>query len=938
MSIYNEGFWEWDLISDRLYLSAFCREFTGCNSDGAVNGTSFLKALIYPDDQQEFFDAVRYPSNSTSDVSSISIRLLTRSGDIQCAECSSSILGYDENGNAARIVGRLVIPAKPGKTELELHNLNRALLAISSCNHALLRAGNEVELLNDICRIVVEIGGYRMAWVGYSQNDPEKSVHPVARYGYDEGYVDKLGITWADVDRGRGPTGTAIRTGEPNAVCNFQSAPGLVSRWKKEAAKRGYISILGLPLKTEQIVFGALTIYSGVESAFNDEEVELLSSLADNLSYGITMLRNRNAKNDAEAAMRQSEARYRSLFENHYTVMLIIDPQDGSIIDANPAAMDYYGWSREELCDMNIKQINILPDEDVQAEMGLASQRTCNLFFFRHRLADGTIRDVEVNSGPIAANGKTVLYSIVNDVTERKHFKELADQRYERMHYILTATNAALWETGLTTEATIWSQEIWDLYGLTPGSCVPSFENWMQTVIPEDREAMREAAYKAMANKSEFNGLWRVRKSDDAIRWLMAKGTPFIDQDGSIESFVGIVIDVTDRKKEEEQKHQLETQLLKTQRLETIGTFAGGIAHDFNNILTPILGYAEMGMLKLQAENPLHKFFTEIMLSAERAQHLVSQILTFVKAQKTERSIVSIQSIIDEALKLLRPSIPATINIMLRIDPSCRNIHADPSKIHQLIVNICTNAYQAMETSGGVLGIELNEIIPDSSLMNRYSDLQDQPYAKLTISDTGHGMDKMTLNHIFDPFFTTKPVNKGTGLGLSVVHGIITEYQGVIDVESMPGKGCTFHIYLPVSNDTISEVKQAVVAPNRTASILLVDDELATTNFMTRLLGEQGYRIRAFNAPSRALEHFRQSPEAFDLVITDLTMPEMTGVSLVFEIHAIRPEIPVIMMTGYGKDIDNVENLGRQGIRHLLTKPVKLATLVSAINNVVSSI
>ena len=304
-----------------------------------------------------------------------------------------------------------------------------------------------------------------------------------------------------------------------------------------------------------------------------------------------------------------------------------------------------------------------------------------------------------------------------------------------------------------------------------------------------------------MNNRTEFNGMWRVRGVDGTIRWLMSKGRPVKDSEGEVVRYLGIVIDITDRKMEEEKTRQLESRLLKSQRLEAIGTLTGSIAHDFNNILTPILAYAEMGAFNLSAEDRLHDYFTTIMLAAKRARALISQILIYSRNPEINMSQVSVQSVISEVLKLLSPSIPATVRIDQHIDHGCRNITADPSQIHQIILNLLTNALQAMESSGGLLTIGLKEINPGSDMDEAWKKMHAKSYAYLTVSDTGSGMDKATMEHIFEPFFTTKKANQGTGLGLSVVHTIITSYKGAITVDSQPGKGATFQVYLPVSDE-----------------------------------------------------------------------------------------------------------------------------------------
>jgi PAS domain S-box-containing protein len=803
LSIADEGFWDWDLKTDRLYLSPHYCELAGYSPLDTLFDTAFLKKIIHPDDHQNFFRAVEVPAQNKKGDSAIEYRMVSGSGALRWVECRSRIVEYDESGSASRIVGSITDITERKQAEGQLYRSNRALLAISQCNQALLRASNEIDLLNDICRIIVEIGRYRMAWVGYAEDDRDKSIRPVAQAGFEDGYLETLRFSWAEVDIGRGPSGTAIRTGQVCTSRNMHTDP-LFEPWRTEAIKRGYASLQSLPLKTEQTVFGVINIYSGTPDAFDAEETGLLTSLAENLVYGITMLRSRKAREMAEEELRQSEARYRCLFENRHTVMLIIDPSDGVIVDANPAASLYYGWTRDELCRMNMSQISQMPQQEGRTEVvQCACRNEFNDLIFRHRLADGSLRDVDVVTAPITIQGKSLLYSIVHDITERKQFQELLLESHERMHLILNAANAGLWEYDVSSNFNIWSDEVWRLYGIEFQSCEPSNENWLNTIIPEDREKIRQSTVDTLNKAAEFNGMWRVRNPDGTIRWLMSKGTPFKDSEGEVLRYVGIVIDVTDRKMEEAKTRQLESRLLKAQRLEAIGKLTGSIAHDFNNILTPILGYAEMGAFKLSSEDRLHDYFTTIMLAARRARALISQILIYSRNPEINMSQVSVQSVISEVLNLLTPSIPTTVQIEQHIDHSCRNISADPSQIHQVILNLLTNALQAMEKSGGLLTIGLKEVNPGSNMDEAWQKMHAKSYVYLTVTDTGSGMDKATMEHIFEPFFTTKQASQGTGLGLSVVHTIITSYKGAISVDSQPGKGATFQVYLPTGDARI---------------------------------------------------------------------------------------------------------------------------------------
>ena len=933
--VSDEGFWIWDIANRSIWLNQYFSQLLGIGSDESVIDLEAFASIIHLDDRQGVFDDMLAGAAKKTTMTLSLFRVIPASGNTIWIESKSLVVDFNEDGSPGRIFARIDDITTRRSEDRQLKKLYRNLLAISKCNQVLLRASNEKELLNEICRIVVDIGGYLMAWVGYAENDPDKSVKPVSQTGFTDGYLDSIKISWDGRLSGQGPTGTAIRTGKHVVINDTQTSPSFAP-WREDAAKRGYSSILALPLIDQNRVFGALTIYSGKMKAFNADEIELLASLSENLAYGISMLRNHEARELADEALRQSEQRYRCLFENRHIVMLIIDPVSGLIIDANPAAVNYYGWDREQLCRMSINEINTLTDAEIKAEMKKARKMDCKFFSFRHRLADGTLRDVEVVSGPINIQGRSLLYSIINDVTERKFAQNQLIEDNKRTQFILAAVNAGIWDTGVDGTGTTWSDEVWRLYCLEPGSCEPSLENWLTNVIDDDREMVRLDTEAAVMNGTDFDSTFRVRDPDGTIRWLLCKGTPFKDDNGKLLGFRGIVIDITDRKREEEEKNQLQSRLLRAERLETIGTLAGGIAHDFNNILTPILGYAEMGLLNFTGDDTIQDYFHEIMLAADRAKNLVSQILAFSRAQEITPSVVSVTAVIDEALKLLRPSIPSSISIEKEVDSSCGNILADPSQIHQVIVNLCTNAYQAMGDASGAIHIALKEIIPDINLLKSLPEPHAHKYIQLSISDTGLGMDKATMDRIFEPFFTTKSDKKGTGLGLSVVHGIITGYNGLITVNSVPDLGTAFQIYLPVieAHPELDEPEEHLATG--TASIMFVDDETASTRMITIMLTKLGFSIQTFNAPQEALDCFRRNPFRFDLVITDLTMPVMNGVDLASEIHGIRADLPIILMTGYGKDLENIRSANWHGISRFIKKPVKMAELSATINEVIA--
>jgi len=393
--------------------------------------------------------------------------------------------------------------------------------------------------------------------------------------------------------------------------------------------------------------------------------------------------------------------------------------------------------------------------------------------------------------------------------------------------------------------------------------------------------------------------------------------SPVCAQDGKMVSIVYIARDVTELK-------VLEGQLRQAQKMEAIGTLAGGIAHDFNNILTPVLGYSEIIAGDLPADSPLVELARDILEAGKRARDLVKQILSFSRQSEQERNPIQVQLVVKEALKLLRSSLPTTIEIQQEIDPECSMVLADPTMIHQLVMNLCTNAYHAMREAGGVLGVTLAEV--EIGADDYITELHLKPglYLRLEVSDTGCGMPHHIVERIFEPYFTTKVKGEGTGLGLSVVHGIVTSLGGHVTVYSEPDKGTTFHVYLPAYQERKEKVETAVTPtplPRGHEHILVVDDEKVIADLMRQILETLGYRVTTCIDSRLALEQFEANPTGFDLVITDMTMPHLTGAELAQRLLAGRPKLPVILCTGFS-EIINEEKARALGIRRLLMKPV----------------
>ena len=416
-----------------------------------------------------------------------------------------------------------------------------------------------------------------------------------------------------------------------------------------------------------------------------------------------------------------------------------------------------------------------------------------------------------------------------------------------------------------------------------------------------------------------------VRRNGELVRvtWM---NKAVYDEEDKIREILAVGIDVTE-------KWKLEKRLAQAQKMEAIGTLSGGIAHDFNNILSAIIGYTELSLIDTPKGDPIQNNLKQVLKAGGRAKELVRQILTFSRPSANELHPIRVNLIVNEAVKLLRASLPSTIQIHHKIDSNL-TVLSDATNIHQILMNLCTNSSYAMQENGGILEVTLSDVNLDSNFAEQHPGVKPGKFIKLTVSDTGCGMSPEVSSRIFDPFFTTKKVGQGTGMGLSVVHGIVKNHGGAITVDSLAGQGTTFSLFLPAAEAvSITPEDSVQLMVTGTEHILLVDDEDFQADLGKRLLARLGYRVTARTDSLEALGLFRQKPDDFDLVITDMTMPAMTGDVLATKIISIRPDIPVIVCTGYSERIDKdiIKNIG---IKELAMKPLAMKDIAEMIRRV----
>ncbi|MHB8111159.1 MAG: PAS domain S-box protein, partial [Syntrophorhabdaceae bacterium] len=578
---------------------------------------------------------------------------------------------------------------------------------------------------------------------------------------------------------------------------------------------------------------------------------------------------------------------------------------------------------------------------------------------------DGTEIPIDDSAAPIRdADGKIMGVVVVfRDITPRRQAeKELHKSRID-MDRAQQVGQIGSWRLDIRRNVLEWSDENYRIFGVTKGTPM-TYEAFLEIIHPDDRQYV-DMQWNAGLSGEPYDIEHRIVVNGQ-VKWVREKAYLEFDNSGALISGFGITQDITERKQleeelrrsrddlglrvrertaeldqayrklveETEEKQRLETQLRQSQKMEAIGTLAGGIAHDFNNILAAIVGFTEMAIDDTADRPPVENNLKNVLRSAMRARDLVKQILAFSRKTNYERTPVSFSSLINETAQFLRASIPANIDIKLSIAAAFDTVLADPTELQQIVMNLATNAYLAMEEKGGILEINLTDfdILPESPVLE--PDLMPGEYVQLMVKDTGAGMTPDVMRRAFEPFFTTRELGVGTGLGLAVVYGFVTDLLGTITVETVPGIGSIFRIFLPKVKTEVKEDQSGPLQiPTGNESILFVDDEDMLVVWAKATLERLEYRAVALTDPAEALKMFASDPSRFDLVITDQAMPAMSGMQLAGKLLAIRPDIPIILCTGHSATV-SPEKAKKAGIKKFLMKPVGRADLAKAVRKV----
>jgi len=691
----------------------------------------------------------------------------------------------------------------------------------------------------------------------------------------------------------------------------------------------GIRSLVIVPVVSGGNIKGFLGFDSVQEPKFWSEDTVSLLKIS---GQGIGNILDRK---EAEEKLHERETRYQRLTENlNIGVYRTSTLSKGQFLEANYAMARMFGYeTRKEF--LAVKPSDIFQDpEDLTR---LIAKLT----------AQGQVRNEELklikrDKTPFVAStsivaiknslGKIEYFDgVAEDITERKRIAEAIYRSEKKFRDLFNAISDLVYTQDLEGRLLSFNPSFAHILGYEPGELIGQMAS--DFMKPELKTLFQEEYLKQILEKGSHQGVTVFCSKSGRKVYMEYRSVLVRPEDG--DPFIsGIGRDVTEKILSERKIKGLQEQILQSKKMEAIGTLAGGIAHDFNNILGIILGNAELALESVQEWSPVKHHLEEVQTASLRARDVVKQLLSFSRKIEQKRKPLKLSPLIKESLKLLRASIPSNIAMTAQIEENVDPVLADPAQMHQVLINLCTNASHSMEDTGGTLTLGLGNHVVDAQMPTGSVSLTPGRYVKLRVSDTGSGIEAKYLDRIFDPYFTTKEVGKGTGLGLSVVHGIVKNHEGSIAVESTLGEGTAFSIYLPAYiGEVESVVEKKETLPTGSERILFVDDEELIVGIGCQLLERLGYRVEGRTNPMEALSLFLQDPHHFDVVITDMTMPYMNGDRLAQEILSVRPDMPVILCTGYSQKIDAF-SASQIGIKYYIEKPLNRLELAKALRNV----
>lgn len=861
----------------------------------------------------------------------------------------------DAGGETTHFVGIQRDVTERKARERELNSANRALHMLSSCNEALVRAEDEEELLTRICRIAVEKGSYRMAWVGYAQDDEAKSIKPVAHAGAEDGYLSKIKISWNEHDPlGQGPAGQVIRTGQAFVCADFSRDPTLAP-WHAVAARHGYRGVLLLPLLDGPRTFGFLGLYRAVVNEPGAGELKLLQELADNLAFGIVHLRARLDQQRLQTAVLQVAAGVSGAFGTEFFEHLSRHMADAVGAQAGVVAKINAGEPLSASTLVAVVDGKMVENFDYLIESSpcsnlattdsfVVAQRATEQFPQAERLA---ALGAQAYAGRRldGSNGQQLghLFVVFREPLEDTAFvnstlqifaaraaseleRQQTDAQMREQAALIDEARDAIVVRDMDHHITFWSKGAERLYGWKAKDVRGTL---MQELLEIEPAAFAEAD-RVVRGAGAWDGEIQKRAGNQTVRTLYSRWTLMRDADGQPRSILSIDTDITEQK-------TIKAQFLRAQRMESIGTLAGGIAHDLNNALSPIMMALEL--LSMRFPDPESaKLISVLRTSTQRGADMVRQVLSFARGVEGRRIELQLQPLIEEIEKIVNDTFLKHIRVRTLVPDELWTVVGDPTQIHQVLLNLCVNARDAMP-GGGMLTISAENRLLNAQQASQNIEAKAGPYVCVEVADSGIGMPSAVIEKIFDPFFTTKEVGRGTGLGLSTSLGIVKGHGGFIQVESAPGRGTTFKVFFPAQIETttaaVAEAAAANLPRGNGELILVVDDEEMVRVITQATLLAFGYRVLLASDGAEAVALYSSRHAEISVVLTDMTMPLMDGHTTIEILRTIDPPVRIIAVSGLSNNGAVAEACGIDE-KYFITKPYTAGALLGVLRQVLS--
>ncbi len=881
--------WENDVAAGITILDGGWAEMIGLAPAETRATARELLAGAHPDDRASLFAELRRTILGGGDDYHVEHRAMTAAGGWIWVSAQGRVVERDENGRARRIVGTSTDVTARRRAEDELRELNANL------EHLVLERTAEVKASERLFRDLVETINH-----GYFVADHR------GLFRYCNPAILAVYGTGADKLPGTSTFRLIVEEDRPRVVSSYR-------RWVSEGIQQATIDFRmktgsGAVIWVEQ----STAIIRGADGAVT----EFRNSVRD--------VSERKA---AEALLRQSDERFRAVFERSPLVIGLLTVPEGRFVEINEAGVAAFGYTREEGLGRTSTELGLWADP-AQRDRYLAELKSKGYvtgFEARMRRKNGEVFTVLYSGSLIQISGQTFSLNSLQDISAQRASEQ-------RLTHALDATSDGVWDWNVTTGEVYLSPQWQRLLGFEPGEVAAREDSFFPLVHPDDLDGVRAAIKDHMEGRSVVKeNEVRIRTKTGDYRWFLDRGKIVTrDAAGAPLRMVGTITDITERKRLAAEQAQLQERVFQNQKYEALGTLAGGVAHDFNNILMAVINFTVLAKDECPPSHPqIRGFLGEALKGSERAKQLVKQILLVSRSQDAEREPHSVQRVVQEALSLLRSTLPAAIRIDTDLDDEAPAVMANATQIHQVMMNLGINAGHAMRARGGVLTVRLSRRWLDRAEVAALPELKPGLHVSLEVTDTGTGMDAAVIPRIFEPFFTTKGVGEGSGLGLAVVRSVVRGHGGAIAVRSQVDRGTTFEVLLPAGTAAAPVETRVLARPpvlGRGQRILLVDDEPMVGRSMRLMLERLGYVVASSLHPDGALDLFRASPDTFDAVITDFQMPGMNGVELMRRIRQSRPEIPVFMTSGFAGKM-TPEMMREAGVTDFLPKPVEMALL-----------